>query len=137
MSGRQFPNGFQMDKGKQVDATWTVFRSLMDPAVDARRVAINGHVVSPLQQQEASAASMKAFEAEFGVKAQTYFLAQQYCKTTAYGLFKYPEFGQIVPDLESRWNDFLNGKVGVQAFADDATQLVDRKVGPAAQAAKK
>jgi ABC-type glycerol-3-phosphate transport system substrate-binding protein len=137
MSGRQFPNGFQLDKGKDVDASWTVLRALMDPATDAQMVAINGHVVSPLQQPEASAASMKAFESEFGVKAQTYFLEQQYCKTTAYGLFKYPEFGQIVNDIDSRWTDFLNGKVGVQAFADDVNQLIDQRVGPAAQAGKK
>jgi ABC-type glycerol-3-phosphate transport system substrate-binding protein len=136
VSGRQFPNGFQVDKGSEVDASWTVLRALMEPAINARMVAINGHVVSPLQQTEASAASMRAFEAEFGVKAETYFLQQQYCRTTGWGLFKYPEYGQIVPEIETRWSDVLNGRVGVQAFADDVTQLIDQRVGPAARAAK-
>jgi ABC-type glycerol-3-phosphate transport system substrate-binding protein len=136
ISGRQFPNGFQIDKWKDVDASWTIFRGLMEPAINARLVAINGHVVSPLQQAEASAASMRAFETEFGVKAETYFLQQQCCKTTGWGLFKYPEYGQIVPEIETRWNDVLNGKVSVQAFADDVTQIVDQRVGPAARATR-
>jgi hypothetical protein len=74
---------------------------------------------------------MKATEQEFGINARAYFLEQPYGKTTAYGVLKDPEWGQLMPELETRWMDFLNGKLSAQDYGEEATRLIDQRVGPA------
>ena len=125
VSGRQFPNGFQLGKARDVDAGWALLRKLMEPALNSRMVAVNTHVVSPLRDPKASEATMKAFTDFTGNDARAYFLQQQYCKTSGYGLLKYADWGRLLPDLTARFNDHLGDKTSAQAYADEATRLID------------
>ena len=129
VSGRQFPNGFQLGKAKEVDAGWTLLRKLMEPALNSKMVAVNTHVVSPLRDPKASEETMKGFAEFSGNDAKAYFLQQQYCKTSGYGLLKYGEWGKLLPDLNAKFNDYMADKMGAQAYADEATRLIDQTIG--------
>jgi hypothetical protein len=84
LSGRQFPNGFQMGRAKETDASWSVLRWLTQPEANSKMVLINTHVVSPLQDPRASEVTLQAFKREIGIDGRAYFLQQQYCKTSGY-----------------------------------------------------
>jgi hypothetical protein len=129
VSGRQFPNGFQLGKAPEVDAGWTLFRKLMEPALNSMMVAVNTHVVSPLRDPKASEETMKAFTAFSGNDARAYFLQQQYCKTSGYGLLKYADWGKLLPDLNARFTDYMGDRTSAQAYADEATRLIDLAIG--------
>jgi ABC-type glycerol-3-phosphate transport system substrate-binding protein len=129
LSGRQFPNGFQVGKANDVEASWALLRWLMQPAANAKLVALNTHVVSPLRDPKASEETMRAYQQLTGNDARAYFLQQQYCKTSGYGLLKYAEWGRLLPELRPRFDDFMNDKLSAQAYATEATRLIDQNVG--------
>ena len=101
----------------------------MEPALNSRMVAVNTHVVSPLRDPKASEETMKAFTDFTGNDARAYFLQQQYCKTSGYGLLKYADWGKLFPDLNAKFNDYLGDKTSAQAYADEATRLIDLALG--------
>ena len=92
-------------------------------------VLVNSHVVSPLQDAKASDQTLKAFQAEIGIDGRAYFLQQQYCKPSGYGLLKYAPWGQLSKDLATRFADFIGDKISAQDYADEATKQIDAQIG--------
>jgi ABC-type glycerol-3-phosphate transport system substrate-binding protein len=129
LSGRQFPNGFQMGRAKETDASWSVLRWLTQPEVNSKMVLINTHVVSPLQDPRASEVTLQAFKSEIGIDGKAYFLQQQYCKTSGYGLLKYAPWGTLSTELNTRFNDFMGDKLSANDYAKEATTKIDQQIG--------
>jgi hypothetical protein len=73
--------------------------------------------------------TLKAFQSELGVDGRAYFLQQQYCKTSGYGLLKYAPWGQLAKDLQTRFTEFMGDKLSAQDYANEATRQIDQQLG--------
>ena len=128
MSGRFWAQGFHLDSNsKAKDATWDVFKALMKIDTQAVWVETFGTPITALKAAQPKV--LDRFKAKTGVDATAWATQAQYSGQSGSGMLRMGLWPDVQRDLTPIYNDFLAAKMGVNEYADRATELIDRLLG--------
>lgn len=125
MSGRFWAQGFHVDSNsKAQDATWEVFKALLKVDTQVAWVETFGSPITALKAAQPKL--LERFKQKTGVDATAWALQAQYSGQSGSGMLRYGNWPEVQRELTPPYNDFLAGAMGVNEYADRATEIVDR-----------
>jgi multiple sugar transport system substrate-binding protein len=128
MSGRFWAQGFHVDAGsKNKDATWEVFKALMKPDTQVAWVETFATPFTALNAAQPKV--LERFKQKTGVDATAWAAQAGFSGQSGSGMLRMGAWPAVQRDLTPIYNDFLAGTMGVNEYADRATELIDRLLG--------
>ena len=128
MSGRFWAQGFHVDSAsKAKDATWDVFKALMKVDTQVTWTETFGTPITALKAAQPKV--LERFKQKTGVDASAWALQAQYSGQSGSGMLRMGAWPDVQRDLTPIYNEFLAGTMGVNEYADRATELIDRILG--------
>jgi len=128
MSGRFWAQGWHMDSNsKAKDATWEVFKTLTKVDTQVAWVETFGTPITALKAAQPKV--LERFKQKTGVDATAWAAQAQYSGQSGSGMLRMGAWPDVQRDLTPIYNDFLAGTMGVNEYADRATELIDRLLG--------
>lgn len=128
ISGRFWAQGLHVDKGTKVaDATWEVFKSLLKIENQVPFVEAFGQPVTCLKAAQPKL--LERFKQSTGVDATAWAMQVQYSGQSGAGLLRRGKWPDVQRDITPLYADLTANKMGVNEFADRATELINRVIG--------
>ncbi|HEX2037154.1 MAG TPA: hypothetical protein VHS99_23500 [Chloroflexota bacterium] len=125
ISGRFWAQGLHVDAGSTVkDATWEVFKSLLNVDHQAGFCEAFGQPVTCLKAAQPKL--LDRFKQQTGVDATAWSLQVQYSGQSGSGMLRYGNWPAVQTELTPLYADLQTNKIGVNEYADRATEIVDR-----------
>jgi ABC-type glycerol-3-phosphate transport system substrate-binding protein len=129
MSGRHWSQGLHMDAGSKVkEATWRVYRWLMEPSNNVEYTIPFGQPVTALRS--AQEALQKRWTQETGVDGRAYAMTASVSLPSGGGMLKYGTWPKVLEQLNPLHADMRGGKTSVKEYAERATAIIDRDLVP-------
>jgi multiple sugar transport system substrate-binding protein len=130
ISGRAYCHALHMGQIKERDAAWEVLKWLTRAENGGRFVVAAGHATSPIVKGGSDIAQ-QAYKDRTGVDARAYVLmAYNQVKPEAWGMFKYPNWAKVDAPLQELHRDMRAQKLGIDAFAEQASRLLNEQLPP-------
>ncbi len=125
MSGRFWAQGFHVDSGSKVkDGTWEVFKALTKLDTQVAWVEAFGSPITALKAAQPKLG--ERFKQKTGVDASPWALQAQYSGQSGSGMLRYGNWPEVQRELAPHYTEFLAGTMGVNEYADRATEIIDR-----------
>ena len=125
MSGRFWAQGFHVDSAsKAKDATWDVFKALMKIDTQVTWTETFGTPITALKAAQPKV--LERFKQRTGVDAAAWAAQAGYSGQSGSGMLRMGNWPEVQRELTPHYTEFLAGTMGVNEYADRATELVDR-----------